>query len=74
MLCHFSCLWNDSKQVTRGHNIVVDGWAGAANPHPTPLQTHIHTQKSIENTCFPTFQLDHHDRWTNGRTDEQSLL
>ena len=23
-----------SKEVTRGHNIVADGWAGAANPHP----------------------------------------
>ena len=22
------------KQVTRGHNIVADGWAGASNPHP----------------------------------------
>ena len=21
------------KQVTRGHNIVADGWAGASNPH-----------------------------------------
>ena len=25
-----------TKQVTRGHNIVTDGWAGAANPHPHP--------------------------------------
>ena len=24
------------KQVTRGHNIVVDGWAGASNPYPHP--------------------------------------
>ena len=24
------------EQVTRGHNIVADGWAGAANPHPHP--------------------------------------
>ena len=22
------------KQVTRGHNIVTDGWAGAPNPNP----------------------------------------
>ena len=24
------------KQVTRGHNIVADGWAGASIPHPHP--------------------------------------
>ena len=24
------------KQVTWGHNIVADGWAGASNPHPHP--------------------------------------
>ena len=32
------------KQVTRGHNIVADGWAGASNPHPHPMPpppTHI---------------------------------
>ena len=39
------------KQVTRGHNIVADGWAEAANPyphptpHPTPLPTQIHKQQ-----------------------------
>ena len=32
--------WNNffhhkvTKQVTRGHNIVADVWAGASNPHP----------------------------------------
>ena len=26
----------NDKQVTRGHNIVADGWAGAANPQPYP--------------------------------------
>ena len=37
------------EQVTRGHNIVADGWAGAANPHPhptphpTPFPTQTHT-------------------------------
>ena len=37
------------KQVTRDHNTVTDGWAGAANPHlypmphPTPFHyRHIH--------------------------------
>ena len=34
------------KQVTQGHNIVADGWAGASNPHPHP-NPHPHTQKNI---------------------------
>ena len=28
--------------------------------------------KSVENTCFPTFQLNHHDRRTDQRTDKAS--
>ena len=34
------------KQVTRGHNILADGWAGASNPHPyhPPPHAHSHTQ------------------------------
>ena len=31
------------KQVTRGHNIVADGWANPY-PHPTPLPTPPPTQ------------------------------
>ena len=44
-------LW---KQVTRGHKIVADGWAGAANPHPHPmphptsLPTQTHTIFTME--------------------------
>ena len=34
------------KQVTRGHNIVADGWAGASNPH---LQTTLPPHKNIQN-------------------------
>ena len=32
------------NQVTRGHNIVWDGWAGGynPNPHPCPPQTHAY--------------------------------
>ena len=35
------------RQVTRGHNIVADGWARASNPHPhpNPPNTLKHTQK-----------------------------
>ena len=28
------------KQVTRGNNIVADGWAGASNPQPHPNPNH----------------------------------
>ena len=31
------------EQVTRGHNIVADGWAGASNPHPHPNPHPTHT-------------------------------
>ena len=27
------------KQVTRGYNVVADGWTGASNPHPPPQPT-----------------------------------
>ena len=47
----------ERKHVTRGHNIVADGWAGAANPHPHP-NPHLKYTKSICKACFSTFQLD----------------
>ena len=56
------------KQVTRGHNIVADGWAGASNHHTHPIPS----PKRILNARFPTFQLDDPGR-TDGRTDGQSL-
>ena len=42
------------KQVTWGHNIVADGWAGAANPHlhPTPFPAQT---KSFKTLVFPLF-------------------
>ena len=61
------------EQVTRGHNIVADGWAGASNPppHPKPPPTLKHTQKVSK-------MLDENDKstdqWTDGLTDGQSLL
>ena len=54
-----------AKQGTRGHNIISDGWAGAANPHPhqtlhpTPLPKQTHTQKASETLVFPLF-----DSWS----------
>ena len=60
------------KQVTRDHNIVPDGWAGAANPHPhpTPLPTQKHTQTASKRLVFPLFDLCSQtdrqmDRWTD---------
>ena len=60
------------EQVTRGHNIVADGWAGAANPHPhpTPLPTQTHTQKASKTLIFPLFDsFSRTDRPTDRRTD-----
>ena len=58
------CILSEREQVTRGHNIVADGWAGASTPQPTS-NTQTYT-KSIENAPF---QLDHHDGPTDRRTD-----
>ena len=35
----FSMSLSSLEQVTRGHNIVGDGWAGASNPQPHPNPT-----------------------------------
>ena len=70
--------------MTRGHNIVADGWAGAANSHPhpmlhpTPLPTQTHTLKASKTLVFPLFdsltrtdrRIDRPtDRWTDRRTN-----
>ena len=33
------------QELTRGHNIIADGWAGASNPHshPKPHSMHKHS-------------------------------
>ena len=71
-----SLLW---KQVTRGHNIVADGWAGASNPHPhpNPLPTLKHTQKVSKTLVFPLFNSitmtdGPTDQRTNGPTDQRT--
>ena len=65
--------------MERGHNIVADGWAGAANPQPHPKPTtyppptHSHTNNtncSIINTHFSSFQLEcDNSSVTDGPTD-----
>ena len=66
--------------MTRGHNIVADGWAGASNPPPhpndtpNPPSTHSHinnTHCSIVITPFSRFQLERDGR-TNGPTDQRT--
>ena len=47
--------------MTRGHNIVADGWEGAANPHPhpmrhpTPFPTQTQTRKASKTLVYPLF-------------------
>ena len=48
--------------MTRGHNIVADGWEGAYNPCSYPMLTHtqLHTdnhERCIKNARFHTFWL-----------------
>ena len=68
------------KQVTRGHNIVADGWAGASNPHPhpNPPPTLKPTQKVSKMLVFPLFDSITTDGRTDGPMDQwmdgQSLL
>ena len=59
------------KQVTRGHNIVVDGWAGASDPHPhpNPPPTLKHTQKVSKTLVSPLFNsMTASDGPTDGQT------
>ena len=39
------------EQVTRGHNVVADGWTGASNPHPRPPTLEL-TQKESKALVF----------------------
>ena len=40
------------KQVTPGHNIIVDGWA-AGQRHPTPIHTPTPTPHAIIQKNYP---------------------
>ena len=57
--------------MTRGHNIVVDGWAAASNPHPHP-KSHTCMHKKHLKRSFLHFATRVHgptDQRTNGPTD-----
>ena len=47
-------LGRKTKQVTRGHNIVANGWAGASNTHSHPMLP-IHTQKTAKTRILALF-------------------
>ena len=40
-----------NNQVTRAHNIVAVGWAGAYNLHPHPLPPYAHSQTQTKMHC-----------------------
>ena len=48
------CKQVNFKQVTRGHNIVVDGWAGASYPNSYPMLI-SHTKKTSKTLIFALF-------------------
>ena len=58
------------QQVTRGHNIVADGWAGASNPHPHPTPTpHLNLHKKYLKCSF--FHFPTQLPQTEGPTDRR---
>ena len=59
--------------MTRGHNVVVDGWAGASNPHPNPNlhPPHTNIDKKYQKRLVAIFCLDHNGQ-TDGRMDKAS--
>ena len=55
------------KQLTRGYNIIADGWAGASNPH-----RHLNPNSNLHTTSS-FFQLVNSittEQWTNRPTDK----
>ena len=58
--------------MTRGHDIVANGWAGASNPNPhlTPFPTQTHTQKALKRSFFHFLSCVHGptDGSMDGRT------
>ena len=71
----------DKEHVKRGHNFVVDGWAGAyiPNPHPLPPPSNNHTDNhncNYMNARFRTFDSSvtdgGMDEQMDGRTDGQT--
>ena len=57
--------------MTRGHNIVEDGWAETSNSHPhiKPTTRLMHTQKVSKTLVFPLLNSMTPDGPADGRTD-----
>ena len=64
------------EQVTRGHNIVADGLAGASNPqpNPNPHPSHTNLHKKYPKRLFFHFSTRSlpTDRRTDGPTDQRT--
>ena len=77
-------IWNETDRATKLSEMGTTsdagsqyccGRVGRGIQPPSTLQPIDKTQtetKSIGSARFPTFQLDHHDQRTNGRTDKAS--
>ena len=70
-----------TQQVTRGNNIVADGWAGASNlnPHLISPPSTLKPKKAYKTFVFQFstrgLRTDRRtDQRTDGPTDGQSLL
>ena len=67
------CLSHSNEQVTRGHDIIEEGWAGASNPHPhpNPLTPHTNIHKKYLKHSFFHFLSGspRTDGLTDGPTD-----
>ena len=57
------------RQVTRGRNIIADGWAGVCNPHLHPRPPHSHTEYSFSHFLTWSSQTD---GLTQGRMDRRT--
>ena len=85
LLLTFRSSLEQIEQVTRGHNIVADGWAGASNPqpHPNPTpnhlyhnithpQTHTKTTAELQYHKYMFFAFSTRAWWTDGWTNGET--
>ena len=74
--CQITIYWRLEK-MTRGHNIVTDGWAGASNPHPHhnhnphPTYSNATTTEAAKMHVFAILNLSVTDGPTDGLMDRR---
>ena len=61
------CSPRNTKQVTWGHNIIVDRWTQALNPHSRPIQKHLK-----DTYRYTTEQLWHKNKTTLRQLEDNS--